>query len=68
MDIFTRTALINERWDLVAEAEDIYVGTRRASVETIGEPELTTAPDRRTHGLLENFARQDQITVLLARY
>ncbi len=67
MDIFTRTALMNERWDLVAEAEDIYTGDGRSEPKLSGEP-VSAASDLRTHKLMENYARQDEITVLLARY
>ena len=67
MDIFTRTALVLERWELVAEAEDIYTGCRRTESEKNWERGWP-ASDPRTHRLLENFARQDEITVLLARY
>ena len=67
MDIFTRTALVHERWELVAEAEDIYVGARQAELEKSRE-RVRTASDPRTRRLVENFARQDEITVLLARF
>ena len=66
MDIFTRTALVHERWELVAEAEDIYVGARQAELEKSRE-RVRTALDPRTRRLVENFARQDEITVRLAR-
>ena len=65
MDIFTRTALVNERWELVAEAEDICTAVLYADhgkKRDLGR----TAPDLRTRRLVENFARQDEITVLLA--
>ena len=66
MDIFTQTALVHERWELVAEAEDIYTGARQDEPDKNGELGQT-APDLRTRQLVENFARQDEITVLLAR-
>ena len=66
MDIFTRTALVNERWELVSEAEEIYIGVRRAEPDEDREFGRTT-PDVRSRRLVENFARQDEITVLLAR-
>ena len=66
MDIFTRTALVNERWELVSEAEEIYIGVRRAEPDEDRELGRTT-PDVRSRRLVENFARQDEITVLLAR-
>ena len=65
MDIFTRTALVNERWELVAEAEDIYTAVLYADPDKKREPGRT-ASDRHTRRLVENFARQDEITVLLA--
>ena len=67
MDIFTRTALVFERWELVAEAEDIYTGGRRIESEKNRERGWP-ASDLRTRRLVENFARQDEITVLLARF
>ena len=67
MDIFTRTALVNERWELVSEAEEIYIGVRRAEPDKDRELGRTTS-DVRSRRLVENFARQDEITVLLARY
>ena len=66
MDIFTRTALVRERWELVAEAEDIYVGAAHARPGA-GEERAPAGPDLRTRRLVENFARQDEIAVLLAR-
>lgn len=67
MDIFTRTALVNERWELVAEAEDIYTAVLYAEPDKKGDLGRT-ASDLRTSRLVENFARQDEITVLLARH
>ena len=67
MDIFTRTALVFERWELVAEAEDIYSGGRRIEFEKNRERGWPTS-DPRTRRLVKNFARQDEITVLLARF
>ena len=67
MDIFTRTALVHERWELVAEAEDIYTGDLRTESEKNRE-RVRPASDLRTRRLVENFARQDEITVLLARF
>ena len=66
LDIFTRTALVRERWELVAEAEDIYVGAAHARPGA-GEERAPAGPDLRTRRLVENFARQDEIAVLLAR-
>ncbi len=66
MDIFTRTALVNERWELVAEAEDICTGVIRIEPDE-KEGHGRTPSDLRTSRLVENFARQDEITVLLAR-
>ena len=66
MDIFTRTALVNERWELVSEAEEIYIGVRRSEPDENRELGRTTS-DVRSSRLVENFARQDEITVLLAR-
>ena len=66
MDIFTRTALVNERWELVSEAEEIYIGVRRSEPDEDREFGQTTS-DVRSSRLVENFARQDEITVLLAR-
>ena len=66
MDIFTRTALVNERWELVSEAEEIYIGVRRAEPDEDRELGRTTS-DVCSRRLVENFARQDEITVLLAR-
>jgi hypothetical protein len=67
MDIFTRTALVLERWELVAEAEDIYTGGLQAEFEKNVE-RVRPASDPRTRRLVENFARQDEISVLLARH
>ena len=66
MDIFTRTALVNERWELVSEAEEIYIGVRRSEPDEERGLGRTTS-DVRSRRLVENFARQDEITVLLAR-
>jgi hypothetical protein len=67
MDIFTRTALVHERWELVAEAEGIYTGGQRPGSEKNRE-RGRPASDLRTRRLVENFARQDEISVLLARH
>ena len=66
MDIFTRTALVHERWELVAEAEVIYAGAPRSEPDR-NEERGRAGSDLRTRRLVENFARQDEITVLLAR-
>ena len=66
MDIFTRTALVHERWELVAEAEDICTGVALAEPGR-DEERGRAASDVRSRRLVENFARQDEITVLLAR-